>query len=131
MDEKSEYLGTGRRKTSVARVRLSLGSGSIRINKRDLDEFFPREDHRLTVNAPLRMTKTLGKYDVRVLVNGGGITGQAGAVSLGIARALIKANSTLEPVLRENRMLTRDSRMKERKHFGRKGARKGFQFSKR
>ncbi|HUW55529.1 MAG TPA: 30S ribosomal protein S9 [Planctomycetota bacterium] len=131
MDEKTVYLGTGRRKTSVARVRLSHGSGLIRVNRKDLDVFFTREDHRLTVNAPLRLTKTLGKYDVTVRVNGGGISGQAGAVSLGVARALVKADSSLEPTLRENRMLTRDSRMKERKKYGRKGARKGFQFSKR
>lgn len=131
MDEKTVYLGTGRRKTSVARVRLSHGGGAIRINKKDLDVFFTREDHRLTVNAPLRLTKTLGKYDVTVRVNGGGITGQAGAVSLGIARALFKADSSLEATLRGSRMLTRDSRMKERKKYGRKGARKGFQFSKR
>ena len=131
MDEKSVYIGTGRRKSAVARVRLSHGGGAFRINKRDVDVFFNREDHRLTVNAPLRVTKTLGKYDVTVRVNGGGISGQAGAVSLGIARALIKADSSLESVLRENRMMTRDSRMKERKKYGRKGARKGFQFSKR
>ena len=131
MDEKTIYWGTGRRKTSVARVRLMVGSGTFKINARDLDNFFHREDHRLTVNAPLRVTKTLGKYDVAVNVDGGGITGQAGAVSLGIARALVKADATLEPVLRENRMLTRDSRMKERKKYGRRGARRGFQFSKR
>ena len=131
MDEKTTYWGTGRRKTSVARVRLMVGNGTFKINHRDLDNFFHREDHRLTVNAPLRVTKTLGKYDVAVNVDGGGITGQAGAVSLGVARALVKADATLEPVLRENRMLTRDSRMKERKKYGRRGARRGFQFSKR
>jgi small subunit ribosomal protein S9 len=131
MEQRNVYLGTGRRKTSVARVRLSLGSGVFKINQRDLDTYFRLEDHRLTVNAPLRVTKTLGKYDVIARVNGGGITGQAGAMMLGVARALVKADSTLEPALRENKMLTRDSRMKERKHYGRKGARKGFQFSKR
>lgn len=131
MDEKTVYLGTGRRKTSVARVRLFYGGGAMRVNRRDIDEYFTREDHRLVANAPLRLTKTLGKYDVTVRVNGGGISGQAGAVSLGIARALIKADSSLEPVLRENKMMTRDSRMKERKKYGRKGARKSFQYSKR
>jgi len=131
MDEKTIYWGTGRRKTSVARVRVIPGSGAIKINDRDMDQFFHREDHRLTVNAPLRATKTLGKYDVLANVDGGGITGQAGAVSLGIARALLKADATLEAALRENRMLTRDSRMKERKKYGRRGARRGFQFSKR
>ncbi len=131
MDEKTVYLGTGRRKTSVARVRLFYGGGVMRVNRKDIDEYFTREDHRLTVNAPLRLTKTLGKYDVTVRVHGGGISGQAGAVSLGIARALLKADSSLEPALRENKMLTRDSRMKERKKYGRKGARKSFQYSKR
>jgi len=131
MDEKTVYLGTGRRKTAVARVRLSHGSGRITINRKDLDEFFTREDHRLTVNGPLRLTKTLGRFDVTARVGGGGISGQAGAMALGIARALTKADSSLEPALRENDMLTRDSRMVERKKFGRKGARKSFQFSKR
>ena len=131
MNEKSVYLGTGRRKSSVARVRLSLGSGAFKVNEKDVDIYFNREDHRLTVNAPLRVTKTLGKYDVTVRVDGGGISGQAGAVSLGISRALMKADGSLEPALRDNEMLTRDSRMKERKKYGRKGARKGFQFSKR
>lgn len=112
-------------------MRLFHGTGAIKVNKRDLEAYFLLEDHRLTVNAPLRVTKTLGKYDVTTHVNGGGITGQAGAVALGIARALVKADSTLEAALRENRMLTRDSRMKERKKYGRRGARRGFQFSKR
>jgi small subunit ribosomal protein S9 len=131
MEAKTVYWGTGRRKTSVARVRLMAGSGVFKVNERDLDNFFNREDHRQTVNAPLQVTKTLGKYDVTVNVNGGGITGQAGAAALGIARALMKADQTLEPALRENSMLTRDSRMKERKKYGRRGARRGFQFSKR
>ena len=131
MDEKTVYWGTGRRKTSVARVRLILGNGAFKVNDRDLDHFFHREDHRQTVTAPLRATKTLGKYDVFANVDGGGIAGQAGAVLLGIARALLKADTTVEAVLRENGMLTRDSRMKERKHYGRRGARRGFQFSKR
>jgi len=131
MDEKSTYLGTGRRKSSVARVRLTHGNGSFQVNRKEIDVYFNREDHRLTVNAPLRVTKTLGKYDVTVRVSGGGITGQAGAVSLGIARALVKADASLEVALRDNGMLTRDSRMKERKKYGRKGARKSFQFSKR
>ena len=131
MDEKSAYLGTGRRKSSVARVRLSLGGGAFKVNTKDVAVFFNREDHQLTVNAPLRLTKTLGKYDVTVRVSGGGISGQAGAVSLGIARALLKADAALEPTLRENQLLTRDSRMKERKKYGRRGARRGFQFSKR
>ncbi len=131
MDEKTVHWGTGRRKTSVARVRLMIGNGAFHVNDREMDKFFHREDHRQTANAPLRVTKTLGKYDVAVNVDGGGITGQAGATLLGVARALLKADATLEPVLRENGMLTRDSRMKERKKYGRRGARRGFQFSKR
>ena len=131
MEDKTIYWGTGRRKTSVARVRVMMGTGVCKINERDLDAFFTREDHRLTVTAPLRVTKTLGKYDVLATVDGGGITGQAGAVLLGVARALLKADATLEPTLRENGMLTRDSRMKERKKYGRRGARRSFQFSKR
>jgi small subunit ribosomal protein S9 len=131
MDQKTAYLGTGRRKSSVARVRLHPGNGSIKINSRDLDAYFPLEAHRLSVNAPLRLTKTLGQYDILARVAGGGITGQAGAIMLGVARALVKADPSLESALRDNKMLTRDSRMKERKKYGRKGARKGFQFSKR
>ena len=131
MADKTIFWGTGRRKTSVARVRLMPGTGAIKINDRELDHFFHREDHRLTANAPLRVTKTLGKYDVFANVDGGGITGQAGAVALGVARALVLADQTLEATLRENRMLTRDSRMKERKKYGRRGARRSFQFSKR
>ena len=131
MDQKTAYLGTGRRKSATARVRLYRGNGSIKINKRDLDTYFPLDTHRLAVNAPLRVTKTLGQYDVVVRVQGSGISGQAGAIMLGVARALLKADPSLESVLRDNKMLTRDSRMKERKKYGRKGARKGFQFSKR
>lgn len=123
--------GTGRRKTSVARVRLIDGNGDVTVNKCALENFFPRETDRATVLAPLRVTNTLGKYKVFANVDGGGPTGQSGAIALGIARALVKANSEHMDVLREHGLLTRDSRMKERKKYGRKGARKSFQWTKR
>ena len=123
--------GTGRRKTAVARVRLAPGKGTILINHRELDKYFHSERDRGNVWAPLRITKTVAKYDAFVSVTGGGQTGQAGAVMLGIARALMKLEPALESALREAQLLTRDSRMKERKKYGRKGARRGFQFSKR
>jgi small subunit ribosomal protein S9 len=124
--------GTGRRKTSVARVRLKpSGKGSILVNERDMETYFVRERERLAVRAPLVATRTLGKYDVVVNVAGGGVSGQAGAVMLGIARALRKAESGAEEALRDGGFLTRDSRMVERKKYGRAGARRRFQFSKR
>ncbi len=122
---------TGRRKSSVARVRLRRGSGAVRINSRDLERFFPIERDRGAVLAPLKATKTLGKYDVIVTVRGGGATGQAGAIMLGVARALEKLSDENAQVLRDGGFMTRDSRMKERKKYGRRGARRGFQFSKR
>jgi len=123
--------GTGRRKTATARVRLRPGTGVIEVNGRDMEEFFPRDDHRDSVRTPLRVTKSQGMYDIYVSVRGGGITGQAEAISLGIARGLIKADSgTVEP-LRDNGLLTRDSRMTERKKYGKRGARRSPQFSKR
>ena len=125
------YWGTGRRKSSVARVRLLAGKGRMVINGRELQEFFRIEKDRLTATEPLKLTGVGSRYDIFVNASGGGITGQAGAVKLGIARALIKADETLEKALRDKKMLTRDPRMKERKKYGRKGARKGFQFSKR
>ena len=123
--------GTGRRKTSVASVRLVPGKGTIIINNRELDKYFYAERDRANVWAPLRLTKTVNKYDAFVKVSGGGQTGQAGAVMLGIARALKQAEPTLEPILRDAQLLTRDSRMKERKKYGKRGARRGTQFSKR
>lgn len=132
MSEKNEFFwGTGRRKTSVARVRLRLGSGKITVNGRELDAFFHVEKDRRLAGDPLKLTKMSTKYDVIATVIGGGTTGQAGAVKLGVARALIKADPSLEKLLRDKDMVTRDPRMKERKKYGRKGARKGFQFSKR
>ncbi len=127
-----EYIwGTGRRKTSVARVRLARGAGKVTVNGRDLEAFFTEDKDRSKVRAPFTATKTLGMYDCVSTVEGGGFTGQAGAVSLGIARALVKLDETFLPQLREAGLLTRDSRMKERKKYGLHGARRGTQFSKR
>lgn len=123
--------GTGRRKTAVARVRLVPGTGEIRINDRKLDEFFHIEDHRLAVMQPLLAAGAEKHVNVFVNVVGGGITGQSGAVRMGLARALCKWNADCEPKMREGRYLTRDSRKVERKKYGRSGARKRFQFSKR
>jgi len=126
-----EYLGTGRRKSSVARARVKAGSGKITINKKPLEEFFPKLRDRNDVTAPLEKTGKLAELDVRLTVSGGGTTGQAGACTLGIARALKNYDAELEPILREHHFLTRDSRMKERKKPGLHGARRGTQFSKR
>jgi small subunit ribosomal protein S9 len=125
------YFGTGRRKSSVARVRLKPGSGSILINRKELKEYFPTREHQVFVTAPLRRSESEGKYDIVVRASGGGITGQAGAILMGIARALVKVNPSLEGALRDAGHLTRDSRMKERKKYGQRGARRSFQFSKR
>ena len=123
--------GTGRRKSSVARVRIKRGSGRVIVNDRDANDYFTVGWHRELILSPLKATKTLGKYDILTSVAGGGSTGQAGAIVLGIARALCKTEPELEPLLHEGGFLTRDSRMKERKKYGQKGARKRFQFSKR
>ena len=128
---KVQFLGTGRRKSSIARVILTPGDGKIVINKRTIDEFFGYETLRMQVKSPLVLTETLGKYDVSVNVNGGGYTGQAGAIRHGISRALLKAEPELRPILKKAGFLTRDSRMKERKKYGLKGARRAPQFSKR
>lgn len=127
----SEFLGTGRRKTAVARVRLAAGSGKISVNGRGLEEYFTTEVLRGMVTQPLSVTQTANKFDARVNVAGGGPTGQAGAVRHGIARALLQADPTLRPSLKADGLLTRDPRMKERKKYGQPGARKRFQFSKR
>jgi len=127
----SEFLGTGRRKTSVARVRLASGSGKITVNGRPFETYFPTESLRMVVNQPLVVTSTTGKFDVRVNVQGGGPNGQAGAVRHGIARALLEADNALRPTLKSEGLLTRDSREKERKKYGQPGARKRFQYSKR
>jgi len=128
---KVQYFGTGRRKKSVARVRLVPGSGNITVNKKDIDEYFNFDTLKVLVREPLEITDTLDKYDVIVNVNGGGFTGQAGAIRHGISRALLEADSELRPVLKKAGYLTRDPRMKERKKYGLKKARRAPQFSKR
>ena len=125
------FYGTGRRKSSVARVRLVEGNGKITINGKDIDEFFGLETLKVIVRQPLTVTNTTSKYDVICTVKGGGFTGQAGAIRHGIARALNEANSEFRPALKTNGFLTRDPRMKERKKYGLKKARKAPQFSKR
>ena len=129
--EKIVYYGTGRRKSSVARVRLLEGTGNITINRKDINEFFGPETLKVIVRQPLTVTNTTSKYDVICTVKGGGFTGQAGAIRHGIARALNEANSEYRPALKSNGFLTRDPRMKERKKYGLKKARKAPQFSKR
>ena len=126
-----QYIGTGRRKTSVARVRLVPGSGNITINNRDIEEYFNYDTLKVLAREPLTITDTLDKYDVFVNVKGGGFTGQAGAIRHGISRALINSDEELKPVLKKAGFLTRDPRMKERKKYGFKKARKSPQFSKR
>jgi small subunit ribosomal protein S9 len=125
------FSATGRRKTSVAQVRISPGSGKIEVNGRPFEEYFPTAPLQLTVLKPFEVTKTTNTFDVRVRASGGGPTGQAGAVRLGIARALLEVDATMRPALKEEGLLTRDPRMKERKKAGQPGARKRFQFSKR
>ena len=125
------YMGTGRRKSSIARVRLVEGTGKITINGKDIEEFFDLETLKVIVRQPLTVTNTLAKYDVICSVRGGGVSGQAGAIRHGIARALNEANSEYRPALKSNGFLTRDPRMKDRKKYGLKKARKAPQFSKR
>lgn len=127
----TQYLGTGRRKMSIARVRLLPGSGKITINKRELDDYFGLETLKMIVRSPLVLTNTLTKFDVSVNVYGGGTTGQAGAIRHGIARALLVAEPALRPALKKAGYLTRDPRMKERKKYGLHAARRAPQFSKR
>ena len=126
-----QFLGTGRRKTSVARVRLAAGSGKIVVNGRPFENYFATETLRGVVTQPLTVTETAGKFDVQVNVTGGGPSGQAGAVRHGIARALIRADANLRTPLKADGLLTRDPRMRERKKYGQPGARKRFQYSKR
>ena len=127
----NEFLGTGRRKTAIARVRLATGSGKITVNGRAFDNYFPLETLRATVSQPLTLTGTADKLDVRVNVIGGGPNGQAGATRHGISRALLKFDAALRPALKKEGFLTRDPRERERKKYGQPGARKRFQFSKR
>lgn len=126
-----QYYGTGRRKTSTARVYLRPGSGEITVNRRAFGEYFPNEALQMIIRQPLSLTETLGKFDILVNVDGGGTAGQAGAVRHGITRALMEFNADLRPTLKKAGLVTRDPRQKERKKYGQKGARKRFQFSKR
>ena len=127
----ARYYGTGRRKSSVARVYLVPGTGKITVNKRDIDDYFGLETLKLIIRQPLELTSTLGKFDIKVNVFGGGSTGQAGAIRHGISRALLEADIEFRPALKKAGFLTRDPRMKERKKYGLKGARRAPQFSKR
>lgn len=127
----AQYRGTGRRKKAIARVRLVPGTGKININKRDLEDYIKYETLRTIVREPLMITDTMGQYDVLVNVKGGGYTGQAGAIRHGISRALLQVDAELRPILKKAGFLTRDSRMKERKKYGLKKARRASQFSKR
>jgi len=127
-----QYIwGTGRRKTSVARVRVKSGGGEFKVNGKTFDEYFVTDAERVIAKGPLKATSASERFDVFVNVGGGGPVGQAGAVRLGVARALLKADPTLEAPLRDGGFLTRDARMKERKKYGQRGARRRFQFSKR
>ncbi len=126
-----QYLGTGRRKRSVARVILRPGKGEIKINSRAFENYFPTESARAMVRQPLAAAEMMDKFDIVILTDGGGVAGQAGAARLGIARALVEFNAELRPRLKKAGLLTRDPRKHERKKYGQKGARKRFQFSKR
>ena len=127
----SYYCGLGRRKKAIARIRMALGKGKIEVNGLDVDKYFPTENLIRTINKPLSLTNGLDKYDITALLTGGGYSGQAGAMSLGISRALIKIDPQLRPVLKKNGLLRRDPRARERKKYGLRGARRRFQFSKR
>ncbi|HBR15443.1 MAG TPA: 30S ribosomal protein S9 [Candidatus Omnitrophica bacterium] len=131
MVEVVKYGATGRRKSSIARVNLTPGTGNIHVNKRPFENYFPRETDRLIILEPLKLTNTLGKFDIDVSVTGGGSTGQAGAFRLGLSRALVLCAPENKSVLKKSDLLTRDPRMKERKKPGQKGARKKFQWVKR
>ncbi len=126
-----QYYGTGRRKTSTARVYLRAGDGAVKINRKPFEQYFPNETLRMIIRQPLQLTETTGKFDLLVNVKGGGPAGQAGAIRHGITRALMEYNSDLRPALKQAGLITRDPRIKERKKYGQKGARKRFQFSKR
>jgi small subunit ribosomal protein S9 len=126
-----QYYGTGRRKTSTARVYLRPGAGEVKVNKKSFDQYFPNETLRMIIRQPLQLTETVGKFDILVNVAGGGPSGQAGAIRHGITRALMEFNADLRPILKHAGLVTRDPRIKERKKYGQKGARKRFQFSKR
>jgi len=125
------YAGTGKRKTAIAQVRLMPGAGKVTVNGKDFQQVFLRDEHRRQIQAPFQATETAGKYDVTAKVTGGGLTGQAGAIRHGITRALLTIKDEFREVLKKAGLITRDSRVKERKKYGQKGARKRFQYSKR
>ncbi len=126
-----QYYGTGRRKTSTARVYLRPGAGEVIVNRKPFDTYFPNETLRMIIRQPLQLTETTAKFDLLINVSGGGPSGQAGAIRHGITRALMEFNADLRPMLKQAGLVTRDPRIKERKKYGQKGARKRFQFSKR
>ena len=129
--EEDRFYATGKRKTSIARVWLKRGTGEFTINKRTMDEYFKRETLKMIIRQPFELTDTLSQYDVSVNVHGGGISGQAGAIRHGISKALLEINVDFRPVLKKAGFITRDSRIKERKKYGQKGARARYQYSKR
>jgi small subunit ribosomal protein S9 len=131
MAESIRYYATGKRKSAIARVWLMPGNGKITINRRSFEEYFPLETHKMLVQEPLRLTNTLDQYDALITVRGGGISGQANAVKHGISKTLLSLDITFRPALKQAGFLTRDSRIKERKKYGQKKARKRFQYSKR
>ncbi len=131
MAQSPQYYATGKRKSSIARVYMKPGKGDIIVNKKVLDDYFHRETAKMIIHQPLEMTNTLGKFDINVRVTGGGLSGQAGAIKHGISKALLFYDEDLRPTLKKAGFLTRDSRTKERKKYGLKGARAKFQFSKR
>jgi len=131
MMAEQRFYATGRRKTSVARVYIQPGNGNITVNKRSIDEYFGRETSKMVIRQPLELTENIGKFDIYVNVQGGGPSGQAGAIRHGITRALLKADEALRGTLKKAGFVTRDSRIKERKKYGLRGARRSFQFSKR
>jgi len=131
MNESLTYTAVGRRKEAIARVRLSPGNGGISVNRKPYDKYFSRETDRIIITQPLQVTNTANKYDIQANIRGGGLTGQAGALRHGISRALVLADPALHDLLRKQGFLTRDPRMKERKKYGQKGARKRFQWTKR
>ena len=131
MEKQAYYWGTGRRKAAIAQVRLLDGNGAIIVNGTPYEERFPRLEHRQTILQPLRVTDNIGKYNIMIKVNGGGVSGQSDAICHGIARALVRADENLKPTLRQNGLLTRDSRVKERKKPGLRRARKAPQYTKR
>ena len=126
-----QYYGTGRRKTSTARVYLRPGAGDVKVNRKPFEQYFPNQALRMVIRQPLQLTETANKFDIIVNVSGGGPAGQAGAIRHGITRALMEFNADLRPTLKQAGLVTRDPRIKERKKYGQKGARKRFQFSKR